>query len=159
MLKVKTYIFFSAIISFFVAPVNAETFFEGVFQYTAINASCTGLRTGLVQQSSFHPMAVPGNIGNFSALNQTWGVGASSWRIDDGSFTSKYQQVISNSLSWGDFEPPYPTYVLISGTTPAVLTNTTPSITIVGKVKNPSGQFDQQNCIANFRFVGVRKLP
>jgi hypothetical protein len=48
-----------------------------------------------------------------------------------------------------------PSYVRITGQSPALLTPTTPSITLVGQIRNPWTQIGQENCIFTFRMVGL----
>ena len=155
---IKHALFASAIGFTFIAPASAETNFQGILQFTDANDSCVeGPRAGDTYNGQFHPGAVPGNS-NFSALNKIERFGAQSWRVR-GNFANLFQQVSNNGIRWSDYTPDKPSFVEVSKQTPATLTATTPDVTLVGKIKNPWGNIGQENCVANFLFVGVRQLP
>ena len=139
-------------------PASAETLFRGIFQFTAVNSSCTdGPHVGDNVNGRFHPRDVAGNR-TFTALNVIWPFGGESWELDAGSFTSAYVQVTNYTLSWNAFTPDKPSFLLVSQQSPATLTATTPDVSLLGKIKNPWGEIGQENCIGTFRFTGVREL-
>ena len=140
------------------APASAEILFRGFMRITAVNASCTdGPNVGDSDNGQFHPAAAPENM-NFSAFNQIYTHGATSWRLDGGSFTNSFQQVSNVGIGWTDYTPDKPSFLLISRQAPATITTTTASILLEGKIKNPRGNIGQENCVATFRFVGLQTL-
>ncbi len=147
----------TALLSSSVISASAETLFRGTLQVTAASVGCTkGPEAGDISNGQFHPAAVPGNF-NFSAVNVIERFNAQSLRLlAAGSFTSSFQQVSNVAIGWSDFTPDKPGFVLVSKQTPATLAATTPNVTLVGKIKNPFGITGQENCIANFLFVGVK---
>ena len=114
-----------------------------------------GPGVGNTWTATFHPKAVTGNA-NFSALNQFWDFGGNSWTPNGASFTSTFQPAIHGGIGWNVFiVNNMPSYVRITGQSPALLTPTTPNITLVGQIKNPWTQSGQENCVFTFRMVGL----
>lgn len=155
-MMIKYALIASAIGFAFTAPASAETLFDGTLQFTAVTAACTeGPYAGSIDKGRFHPSTVPGNLG-FTALNRIWSWGAESWNLEGaGGFTGSFQQVGNQGIGWNAYTPSKPSFVQVTAQAPTTLTATTPSMTLVGKIKNPWGHIGQENCIASFRFIGV----
>ena len=144
-----------AALSSLAAPASAEILFRGIMEVTAVNTNCTdGPSVGDSDNARFHPAAAPGNF-NFSAFNLIYGFGATSWKLNTGSFTTTFQQVSNNSIGWSDYTPDRPSFFLVSKQAPATITAITPTVILEGKIKNPWGNIGQETCVATFRFAGL----
>lgn len=136
-------------------PASAEILFRGVIKWTAANAACAGgPNAGNEENARYHPAIAPGNS-NFSALNRIWSYGATSYTLDTGSFTNAFQKVRNDSIGWSNYTPDKPSFVKMTQS-PATITATTENVTLVGQIKNPWGDNGFENCIVDFRMVGIK---
>jgi hypothetical protein len=137
-------------------PAQAEIVFRGVFEVTAASGCPIGPRVGDRDNMQFHPRALAGNS-NFAALTTIWSYGGQEYRLRNGlDFTASYQVVRNGGLGWDIYTPKRQSSVLISATTPAVITANTPSVTLVGKIKNPDGVAGNEGCEIRFRAIMLK---
>ena len=128
-----------AALSSLAAPASAEILFRGIMEVTAVNTNCTdGPSVGDSDNARFHPAAAPGNF-NFSAFNLIYGFGATSWKLNTGSFTTTFQQVSNNSIGWSDYTPDRPSFFLVSKQAPATITSTTTFIIVKKSANRANG--------------------
>ena len=142
----------------FAMPAQAEILFRGVFEVTAARGCPNGPKAGDRDNMQFHPRALTGNS-NFAALTTIWDFGGQEYRLRNGlDFKTSYQVVRNGGLGWDIYKPAKSSSVLITSTVPAVssITSTTPSITLVGKIKNPYGLAGSENCEIAFRAVMLK---
>ena len=145
----------AALLSGTATSARAEILFRGLMEWTAVNAACAGgPRAGDQDNARYHPAVAPGNF-NFAALNRIWRFGATSFALETGSFTTAFKQVSNVSIGWSDYTPDRPSFVRLTQS-PATITSTTPNVTLVGQIKNPWGEIGLENCIVDFRMVGLK---
>jgi hypothetical protein len=131
-------------------PSQAEVLFRGVYEITKTNTACTdGPRVGDIDNAQFHPRGF-GNS-NFSALTIIYEFGGMSYEIDNGNFGTSYKRVVTEGQGWSTFGADKPANILVNPI-PSI-TNSTSTLTLVGKLRNPYGRNNQTACEASFRAV------
>lgn len=155
MLKVA--ILVSAAVLSLNAPARADNVFWGNMIVTAATSCPNGPNVHDNYRASFHPKDILGNAA-FSAYNIFLNFGARTHRLDSANFTASFQSTATVGIGWSDFVPPKPVFVKFAKQTPTILTAGTPTVTIVGQIKNPEGRVGEENCIASFTFAGVNTV-
>lgn len=133
----------------------ADRFFKGVYIVTAATDCTNGPQIGDRDDAVFHPRDITGND-NYSSLNTFYQFGANGRTLPGASFTSSFQDTVSQGIGWSDYIPDQVTAIRVTSQTPASLTTSTASVILIGEIQNPWGETGLENCIVEFSFAGVR---
>lgn len=138
------------------SQASAEVRFRGHVVITAINNCQNGeMQVGWDFRSEFHPR-LAGND-DFTGLSLVHDFGAIGNRLQSKDFTSAYQTVIKGGVGWGDgYVPQKKGAILLSTQQPKIISASTQTINVTGKMKNPWGDEGSEQCEATFRGVYVQ---
>lgn len=156
----KRLLFAAAVMWSFASAAHAEILFQGTYQITDIANCPNGPQVGDRDNFQFHPRGVGGNA-NFAAFTVIYRYGGQEYSLTDGlDFTGVFQVVRNGGLGWTIYTPSESSRAKVTSYTPALgnLTATTPSLTMVGALKNPFGETGAETCVAGFRAVLLRRL-
>lgn len=139
-------------------PCHADTSFKGTAFITAIAGTCDGDTVGDRFNMTYHPFSVSGGTQTerVAALNMFYTYGSQFNTLTTGNFSSVYKTTSNGGIGWSDYVSDFTSAVLISNTTPATLTATTPMVVMSGKIKNKDGGAGTLDCEISFDFSGVR---
>jgi hypothetical protein len=134
---------------------QAEVLFRGTYVVTSANAACTdGPNVGDQDNAQFHPRGL-GND-NFAALTRIFSFGGNSYSLDAADFSTAYKKVNTGGLGWSKYDSEAQAFILLNPV--PKITTTTETLTLVGKIKNPTGQNNQANCEASFRALMYKHI-
>ena len=141
-----------------IATAQAETLFRGLLHFTAVSGpECNNTgRVGDRYNTQFHPR-VPGNA-NFAAITRLFDFGGLSYKLEGANFTPTLQKTITGGIGWDAYTPQKPISVAVLKQLPPDLTPNSPTVTLIGKIKNPWGDPGSETCVVDFTAVYVRRL-
>ena len=138
----KRIILAAALAAMFTMPAQAEILFRGVYQITAVSNCPNGPSVGDRDNFHFHPRNLGGNS-NWAGFTTIADYGGQEYRLSDGfDFINAFQGVRNGGLGWDIYTPEKPSSVRVSQFIPSLadLVATTPSLTIVGRIRIPAAR-------------------
>ena len=149
----KRAILAAALLAAATATASAEIVFVGTIKITAVSPQCQNINVNDINQSSFHPR-VAGNA-NFSGISWVSNHSARGHGLNGLAFDATFRTVVTGGVGWGD---PYEVdaarraQIRVLSYTPALanITNTTPTLTILGQVRRLFEDPGGLACIATF---------